>query len=62
MNIFEMRSEVRNAKQTLDNADNVANEMAHILRGRLRKVSPYVLKALKKELRSFNAHTQSWKD
>ena len=63
MNIFDnMRSAVQEANTTLNAADSVATDMAEILRGRLRKVRPYYLKQLKKELQGFNAHTQTWKD
>jgi len=55
-------------KQALSEAENInracdhsANSMAHILRGRLRHVNDWNLKALKRELRDFNIHTGKWK-
>jgi hypothetical protein len=63
MNVFDdMRRAVREADATLEAADSVATKMAELLRGRLRKVRPWYLKQLKKELTNFNAHTQEWKD
>jgi predicted aconitase with swiveling domain len=44
----EMRRAVDSSKSTLDAADNVAGDMARLLRGRLSHVSPYVLADLKK--------------
>ena len=55
-----MREAVAQAKNTLSAADSVANQMACILSGRLRKVDSWMLKALKKELRAFNSHTGRW--
>lgn len=43
-------------------ADSVANEMADIIQGRLRKVSTWKLKKLKRELSQFNANTGKWKE
>lgn len=60
--IRDMRIAVDRAKYTLDNADDVASDLARLLQGRLRHVSPYILKKLKKELRDFNMHTGNWKD
>lgn len=37
------------------------NQFAYLLTGRLRSVSPYNLRRLKKELSQFNAHTGRWK-
>lgn len=56
-----MRSAMTQAKNTMGAADDQANVMAGILEGRLRKVSPYKLAALKKELKDFNARTGEWK-
>lgn len=62
MNIFdEMRGAVRQAESTLRAADSVADSMARLLEGRLQKVSPSVLKQMKRELRNFNIHTGEWK-
>ena len=57
-----MRSEINEARQTIINADELANSIADILPGRLKHVSSYTLKQLKMELKNFNAHTCEWKD
>jgi hypothetical protein len=57
-----MRRAVAEAKETMSAADQMANQLAGLLRGRLRHVQPWHLKALKKELQNFNAHTGRWKD
>jgi hypothetical protein len=56
----EMRLAVSEAGAVLRAADGVADEMARLLRGRLRRVPHSVLKELKHELRSFNAVTREW--
>ena len=62
MNYSDMTTAVADAHNTLQYADMVANKIAHLLVGRLRKVgSAYVLGKLKKELRDYNAHTGEWK-
>lgn len=62
-NIFdETRRAVSQARETLRAADSVADDMAFLLRGRLRKVSRYNLQQLKRELNSFNSKTGQWKD
>ena len=43
-------------------ADRAADTCARLLVGRLRHVSSYRLKKLKKELAQFNAHTGNWSD
>lgn len=59
----EMRAAVSDAESTLRAADSVVNDLARLLKGRLRKVdSGYLLAALKNELKDFNAHTKTWKD
>lgn len=50
------------AERTMKQADDVAENRANMLRGRLRKVSPYVLKQLKHELSQFNARNLAWKE
>lgn len=62
MNTTEMRKAVDEAKTTMRAADNVANDLAIILKGRLRSVYDWNLKELKKELESFNAKTGKWKE
>ena len=61
MYTYEMRKVIDEAKTTLRGADNIADDMAFILIGRLRKVRHWNLKKLKKELSNFNAHTGKWK-
>ena len=58
----EMREAMREARSTMYAADNIANDMADMLEGRLRKVSGWKLKKLKRELKKFNMHTQRWMD
>ena len=63
MNKYDlMRDAMREARDTMNAADNCANEMAQMLKGRLRKVSPYVAAELKRELRNLNMHTKRWND
>ena len=63
MNQFDlMRQAINEARTTMNAADSVANDMASLLRGRLRRVdSGYILAQLKMELSDFNAHTKRWK-
>jgi hypothetical protein len=60
MNTEDMRHAVQVANNTLAAADNVANDLARLLVGRLRRVSPYRLEQLKRELKNFNIHTGRW--
>jgi hypothetical protein len=63
MNQFDvMREAMAEARTTLRAADSAADQMADIIRGRLRKVSGCTLVALKRELQQFNANTRQWKD
>jgi hypothetical protein len=62
MMTHEMRKAVEEAEQALRAADNVANDIAKVLHGRLRKVSTWHLKKLKAELKNYNMHTGRWKD
>ena len=57
-----MDAAIREAMGTMRQADARADDFARILEGRLRKVSPYTLARLKKELSRFNAHTKEWKN
>lgn len=63
-NIFDaMREAVSGAEMTLRAADNVATDLAYVLRGRLRQVKRTDhLRALKKELARFNSHTGEWSE
>ena len=61
--LYEMEQAVREARETLSNADRVALSLARLLQGRLRKVdSKYVLSQLKRELHDFNSVTGKWRD
>ena len=62
MNLFSMRREISQAGNVLRNADNVANDIAQLLPGRLKHVSADTLKQLKTELKNFNAHTGKWRE
>ena len=57
-----MREAVQEAKNTMHAADSMANQVAGILCGRLRKVNSWQLKKLKRELSQFNSHTGKWKE
>ena len=61
MYLSDMQQEIRDAEETLRNADKAANSLARSLVGRLRHCDSWVLADLKKELRGFNAHTAAWK-
>jgi len=60
MNLNEVQNAVSAANNTLRDADRVASQMAGMLSGRLRHVSPWALAELKRELRDFNMHTKEW--
>lgn len=62
MDLYDMRREISAARRTLENADEVAQQLAYLLEGRLRHVNQRTLANLKKELRDFNAHTGTWKE
>lgn len=58
----DVRAAIGRARYSLQAADNVADDLASLLQGRLRRVnSGYVLSRLKDELRNFNSHTKRWK-
>ncbi len=58
----DMRAAVNQAEVQLLAADHVAENMAHLLRGRLKSVSSYsTLSALKKELANWDMHKKEWK-
>lgn len=62
MNKFdEMREAMSEADGTMKAGDNVADQMARMLCGRLRRVPVFVLVTLKRELTSFDAHRKTWK-
>ena len=62
MSLYDMRKEISAARRTLENADEVAQQLAYLLEGRLRHVDQWTLASLKKELKDFNAHTGTWKE
>lgn len=63
MNQFDnFRAAMREARNAMSAADAVAEVMADALTGRLRKVSTWRLKKLKRELAQFNANTGKWKE
>lgn len=58
-----MESALNEAEATLRRADMCSDQMARLLKGRLRKVRGYgLLKELKAELKDYNAHTGQWKE
>jgi len=57
----EVRKNLDKAKLLNKAADDCADSMARILKGRLRHVSPYVLDEIKKELTQFDAKRKVWK-
>jgi len=61
MNVSEMRAAVIDARNTLRSTDMIANDLAYLLKGRLRSVNAWHLETLKRELRDFNIHTGKWK-
>lgn len=59
----EMRHAIADATNTLRAADSVAEDMAYLLKGRMRQVdNKYTLRALKRELRDFDSTTGTWKE
>jgi hypothetical protein len=60
MNHDELKAALADMRRTQNAADSVANTAAELIVGRLRKVSDYNLRQLKKELRAYNPHTQRW--
>jgi hypothetical protein len=56
----EMRAAYKEAEIQVQAADAVADDMARMLKGRLRRVSKYTLCSLKKELEGFNRKTGLW--
>lgn len=62
MNWDDFRCAFSTARDTMDQADSVADSMAAMLVGRLDKCSGHTLAKLKRELRDFNIQTYKWKD
>lgn len=63
MELHQVQEAVQRAEADLRKVDRVAEALARLLVGRLRKVgSGWVLGQLKKELAKFNRHTGTWSD
>lgn len=62
MDYKEFNEAIAEAKRTLRKADEAVEQTGHLMIGRLRKMNPYYLAKLKKELQDFNATTKSWKN
>jgi len=62
MNWDDFRQAFSAARNTMNQADHIANDIADMLDGRLKKVSGYRLAKLKRQLRDFNIHTGEWRD
>ena len=61
-NMFdEIRRAIDNAEHMLRVVNNQSNDLADLLTGRLRHVSVYRLKKLKRELQQFDANRGAWK-
>jgi hypothetical protein len=56
----EVRIAVRETEDQMAAADKLAEDIAWLLVGRLRKCNPYTLGRLKRELRDFNITTKEW--
>ena len=56
----EMRIAYKEAETQVRAADEIINDMARMIRGKLHKVPGSVLADLKRELRDFNIHTKEW--
>ena len=57
----QLRQAISQAREANRAVEAHANTMVDLLEPNLRHVSPYRLKALKRQLQDFNAHTQRWK-
>jgi hypothetical protein len=61
-NVYDqMRQAMNEAETQLHAADEVASQLARMLRGRLRKASSTWVRDLKRELRDFDMTTGRWK-
>ena len=66
MKYQEMADAIRDAEETINQANRQMTSLAKLMKGRLRTVSnswqgAETLKALKRELSQFNASTGEWK-
>jgi hypothetical protein len=62
MNWSEFSDAVRDARNTLQLADDAVRDLGGLLPGRLHKVSTYDLRRIKRELRDFDMVTGKWKE
>jgi len=62
MNYQEALSAIKDAENTLNNANEIVRKTGKLMIGRLRQMSPYDLVRLKRELQQFNANTKEWKN
>ncbi len=63
MKFTEMQAAINEAEAELNRADMLANNLAELLQGRLRKITRYgLLKRLKAELQHYNASTNRWRE
>jgi hypothetical protein len=57
----EMRAAYQEAETTIRAADSMVEDMAKMIVGKLKTINrAYILKRLKRELRSFNINTGRW--
>lgn len=64
MDIYEMRRDVRQAKETIRNAESLSCDLISFLadNGRIRNGNAGDLAKMKAQLKDFNAHTGKWRD
>jgi hypothetical protein len=58
----QMSNAISEAESLMKSVDKATESMAKLMVGRMRKVSCYRLKKLKRELKDFNMHTCKWKE
>ena len=63
MEFHEMHEAIKDARQTINRADQFKNQMAGLFVGQLQasRIGDYTLCRLKRELRNYNMHTGLWK-
>lgn len=61
MNWSEFNEAFQDAERTVRMADSAVDRMAAMLVGRMRRLDPYTLAKLKRELRDFNPQRRTWK-
>ena len=62
MDYYEANEAIKNARDVVSKGDTIVRQTASLLLGRMRRadIPRWILKALKKELQNFNAHTGEW--